>query len=104
LQGWRVIVTNLDGDAQTLYDTLNCQRGEAESRIKEAQVGLFATRTSRHAMRSNQLRMLLAALGCVSIERLRALASQSAPLHPARHPMPSRGRLFAGMTAMAARE
>ncbi len=57
-----------------LYDGLYCQRGEAENRIKEAQVGLFATRTSCHVFQSNQLRMLLAALGYVLIERLRALA------------------------------
>jgi len=76
----RFIVTNLDGSAQALYDELYCQRGEAENRIKEAQVGLFATRTSCHVLRSNQLRMLLAALGYVLIERLRALALQGTAL------------------------
>ena len=70
----RYVVTNLTGKAQELYDGLYCQRGEAENRIKEAQVGLFATRTSCHVFQSNQLRMLLAALGYVLIERLRALA------------------------------
>ena len=70
----RYVVTNLTGVAQELYDDLYCQRGEAENRIKEAQVGLFATRTSCHHFQSNQLRMLLAALGYVLIERLRALA------------------------------
>lgn len=72
----RFIVTNLDGDAATLYDGVYCQRGEAENRIKEAQVGLFATRTSCHVFAANQLRVLLAALGYVLIERLRALALQ----------------------------
>jgi len=76
----RFIVTNLDGPAQWLYDTVYCQRGEAENRIKEAQVGLFATRTSCQVLRSNQLRMLLAALGYVLIERLRALALQGTAL------------------------
>ena len=70
----RYVVTNLTGEAKALYDGLYCQRGEAENRIKEAQVGLFATRTSCHVFQSNQLRMLLAALGYVLIERLRALA------------------------------
>ena len=70
----RYVVTNLTGDAQTLYDGVYCQRGEAENRIKEAQVGLFGTRTSCHLFQSNQLRMLLAALGYVLIERMRALA------------------------------
>jgi len=76
----RFVVTNLPGDPQQLYDELYCQRGEAENRIKEAQVGLFATRTSCHVLRSNQLRMLLAALGYVLIERLRALALQGTEL------------------------
>lgn len=70
----RYVVTNLAGDAQALYDGVYCQRGEAENRIKEAQVGLFGTRTSCHLFQSNQLRMLLAALGYVLIERMRALA------------------------------
>ena len=70
----RYLVTKLTGNAQELYDTLYCQRGEAENRIKQAQVGLFATRTSCHHFQSNQLRMLLAALGYVLIERLRTLA------------------------------
>ncbi len=76
----RFIVTNLSGEAQALYDDVYCQRGEAENRIKEAQVGLFATRTSCHVLRSNRLRMLLAALGYVLIERLRALALQGTAL------------------------
>jgi hypothetical protein len=76
----RYVVTNLEGEPQALYDELYCQRGEAENRIKEAQVGLFATRTSCHQFQSNQLRMLLAALGYVLIERLRALALQGTGL------------------------
>ena len=76
----RYVVTNLTGEPQALYDDLYCQRGEAENRIKEAQVGLFATRTSCHVFAANQLRMLLAALGYVLIERLRALALQGTAL------------------------
>ena len=76
----RFIVTNLPGESQALYDGVYCQRGEAENRIKEAQVGLFATRTSCHVLHSNQLRMLLAALGYVLIERLRTLALQGTAL------------------------
>jgi hypothetical protein len=38
----RFIVTNLDGEPQKLYDELYCQRGEAENRLKEQQLGLFA--------------------------------------------------------------
>ena len=66
--------------AEQLYDHIYCQRGEAENRIKEAQVGLFATRTSCHHFAANQLRVLLAALAYVLIERLRALALQGTKL------------------------
>ena len=76
----RYVVTNLAGEPKALYDDVYCQRGEAENRIKEAQVGLFATRTSCHHFQSNQLRMLLAALGYVLIERLRALGLQGTGL------------------------
>ena len=76
----RYVVTNLTGDPKALYDDMYCQRGEAENRIKEAQVGLFATRTSCRHFHSNQLRVLLAALGYVLIERLRALALQGTAL------------------------
>jgi hypothetical protein len=76
----RYVVTNLTGPAQALYDDLYCQRGEAENRIKEAQVGLFATRTSCQHFQGNQLRVLLAALGYCLIERLRVLALQGTAL------------------------
>ena len=76
----RYVVTNLTGEPKVLYDDMYCQRGEAENRIKEAQVGLFATRTSCRHFHSNQLRVLLAALGYVLIERLRALALQGTAL------------------------
>jgi hypothetical protein len=77
----RFVVTNLpNANPQELYEQVYCQRGEAENRIKEAQIGLFATRTSCQVLRSNQLRMLLAALGYVLIERLRALGLQGSEL------------------------
>jgi DDE family transposase len=70
----RYIVTNLEGEAATLYDALYCARGEAENRIKEAQLGLFADRTSCHYFAANQFRLLLSSLAYVLVERLRALA------------------------------
>ena len=76
----RFVVTNLEREPAALYDQLYCQRGEAENRIKEAQGGLFATRTSCHVFASNQLRVLLAALAYVLIERKRALALQGTEL------------------------
>lgn len=55
----RFVATNLAGDPGGLYDRPYSQRGEAENRIKEAQVGLFATRTSCHEFASYHLRVLL---------------------------------------------
>ena len=79
----RFVVTNLQGDAQTLYDTLYCQRGEAENRIKEAQLDLFGTRASCSRFIANQFRLLLAALAYTLMQRLRALALQGSELERA---------------------
>lgn len=70
----RYIVTNLAGATEKLYDQLYCARGEMENRIKEAQLGLFADRTSCRYFAANQFRLLLASLAYVLMERLRALA------------------------------
>ncbi len=67
----RFIVTNLDGESQKLYDELYCQRGEAENRIKEQQLGLFADRTSCHDFAANQFRVLLSAAAYVLMDTLR---------------------------------
>lgn len=79
----RFVVTNLQGDAQALYDTLYCQRGEAENRIKEAQLDLFGTRASCSRFIANQFRLLLAALAYTLMQRLRALALQGSELERA---------------------
>jgi hypothetical protein len=70
----RFVVTNLQGEAQRLYDELYCARGEMENRIKEQQLGLFADRTSCHGWWANQFRLLLSSCAYVLVERLRALA------------------------------
>jgi hypothetical protein len=67
----RFLVTSLAGDAQALYDRVYCQRGEAENRIKEQQLGLVADRTSCHAFSANQFRVLLSAAAYVLLETLR---------------------------------
>jgi hypothetical protein len=67
----RFVVTSLAGDPATLYDQLYCQRGDAENRIKEQQLGLFADRTSCHAFLANQFRVLLSAAAYVLLETLR---------------------------------
>jgi hypothetical protein len=55
------IVTSLSTEARHLYDKRYCARGEAENRIKEAQLDLFGRRASCHRFWANQRRLLLAA-------------------------------------------
>jgi len=70
----RFVVTNLDGPPQPLYDQLYCKRGEAENRIKEQQLGLFADRTSCHEFVPNQFRVLLSAAAYILLQHLREKA------------------------------
>ena len=56
-----------------MYDQLYCARGEAENRIKEQQLDLFADRTSCHAWWPNQFRLLLSSLTYTLLEALRRL-------------------------------
>jgi hypothetical protein len=70
----RYIVTNLQGDARSVYEQTYCARGEMENRIKEAQLGLFADRTSCQYFAANQFRLLLSSLAYILTERLRTLA------------------------------
>jgi hypothetical protein len=67
----RFIVTNLAGEPQKLYDELYCQRGEAENKIKEQQLHLFADRTSCHDFVANQFRVLLSAAAYILMDTLR---------------------------------
>ena len=76
----RFIVTNLNGDAQQLYDKVYCARGEMENRIKEQQLGLFADRTSAHDWWTNQFRLLLSSLAYVLMESIRRLVLQDTEL------------------------
>lgn len=72
----RFIVTSLsaeDTDARTLYEEIYCARGEMENRIKEQQLDLFATRTSAHWMKINQLRLHFSALAYTLVSELRRL-------------------------------
>ena len=69
----RFVVTSLSGDPAELYEQLYCARGEAENRIKEAQLDLFGRRASCHRFAANQLRLLLAALAYTLMINLRRL-------------------------------
>ena len=76
----RFIVTNLKGSPKVLYERRYCARGEAENRIKEAQLDLFGRRASCHRFQANQLRLLLAALAYTLMINLRRLALQGTEL------------------------
>lgn len=67
----RYVATNLEGDAQALYDEVYCGRGEMENRIKEQQLGLFADRTSCCDWWANQFRLLLSSCAYVLMETIR---------------------------------
>lgn len=69
----RFVVTRLAGDATELYERLYCARGEAENRIKEAQLDLFGRRASCSRFAANQMRLLLAALAYTLMINLRRL-------------------------------
>ena len=76
----RYIVTNLKGSAKALYERRYCARGEAENRIKEAQLDLFGRRASCHRFQANQLRLLLAGLAYTLMINLRRLGLQDTEL------------------------
>jgi hypothetical protein len=70
----RFVVSNVPGDPQELYEDVYCQRGEAENRIKEQQLDLFADRTSCHRFLANQCRLLLSSAAYVLMQTLRRTA------------------------------
>jgi hypothetical protein len=75
----RFVVTSLGAKAwpaKSLYEDLYCARGEMENRIKEAQLELFADRTSTHVFRANQLRLWFSSFAYTLVEALRRLGLQ----------------------------
>jgi hypothetical protein len=72
----RFVVTSLTAEARAarpLYEEDYCGRGEAENRIKEPQLHLFADRTSARTMRANQVRLFFSSIAYVLLEALRRL-------------------------------
>jgi Transposase DDE domain group 1 len=72
----RFIVTSLKPsaiDGRRLYEQVYCARGEAENRIKECQLDLFADRTSAASMKANQLRLWFASMAYVLLCALRRI-------------------------------
>jgi hypothetical protein len=58
---------------QPLYEDFYCARGEMENVLKQQTLDLAADRLSTHYLASNQLRLWLATLAYLLLERLRAL-------------------------------
>jgi hypothetical protein len=72
----RFVVTSLrraECAARHLYETVYRARGEAENRIKECQLDLFADRTSAATMKANQLRLWFASMAYVLMSALRRI-------------------------------
>ncbi len=72
----RFVVTSLEAcerPGKALYEGDYCARGEAENRIKEQQLDLFADRTSAHTIRANQLRLWFSALAYLLVSTIRRL-------------------------------
>jgi hypothetical protein len=76
----RFIVTNLEGEAQYLYDQVYCARGDMENRIKEQQLDLFADRTSCHEWIPNQFRLMLSGMAYTLMQALKRLALKATHL------------------------
>ena len=88
----RYIVTDITGEeswigehrefasGRSLYEQFYCARGDAENRIKEQQLDMFADRTSSAYMKSNQLRLWLSTVAFTLMRPLRATALQGTSL------------------------
>ena len=76
----RFIVTNLEREADELYDRVYCQRADMENRIKEQQLALFADRTSSSKWWTNQYRLLLAGMAYTLLETMRRTALRGTDL------------------------
>jgi len=82
----RFVVTSLAQKwfaAPVVYETIYCERGEMENRIKEQQLGLFADRTSTATMRGNQLRLYFSSIAYILMHDLRRLALKDTDLERA---------------------
>lgn len=88
----RFIVTNLPAEGfkgqkdrqrfnpQRLYEELYCQRGQMENILKQQTLNLQADRHSTHHFQSNQLRLWLATVAYLLVERMRALCLKGTDL------------------------
>jgi hypothetical protein len=73
----RFIVTNLKGAPRWLYESVYCQRGQAENLIKAHKLHLASDRTSCTSATANQFRLLLHTAAYWLLHTLRGLAPKT---------------------------
>jgi hypothetical protein len=79
----RFIVTNLAGTPRWLYESVYCQRGQAENLIKAHKLHLASDRTSCTSATANQFRLLIHTAAYWLLHTLRALAPKTSFWHDA---------------------
>ena len=73
----RFIVTNLKGASRWLYESVYCQRGQAENLIKAHKLHLASDRTSCTKATANQFRLLIHTAAYWLLHTLRGLAPKT---------------------------
>ena len=73
----RFIVTNLKGAPRWLYESVYCQRGQAENLIKAHKLHLASDRTSCTSATANQFRLLIHTAAYWLLHTLRGLAPRT---------------------------
>jgi Transposase DDE domain group 1 len=73
----RFIVTNLAGTPRWLYESVYCQRGQAENLIKAHKLHLASDRTSCTSATANQFRLLIHTAAYWLLHTLRGLAPKT---------------------------
>jgi hypothetical protein len=73
----RFIVTNLRGAPRWLYESVYCQRGQAENLIKAHKLHLASDRTSCTSATANQFRLLIHTAAYWLLHTLRGLAPKT---------------------------
>src|SRR3989441_557922 len=74
----RFIVTNLPHAPQTVYEEIDCRRGDVENRLKELHHGLEMDRTSCSRFLANQFRVLLSLAAYLLFQELQRRARGTA--------------------------
>lgn len=95
----RFIVTNLPADhalrvPERLYREFYCARGDAENRIKEQQLDLFADRMSCEVMSANQLRLWFSTFAYLLLIDLREMGLKGSGTYARASPATIRNHLL----------